>query len=188
MMEIRNPVEKGPMKNRRLILTLALCILAAIYSFPGLVKGAGIGEGVTEDLSQESMLESSVLPGHLRGNLTPARLRVSSYFDPIVAGRLDMVFKPSIDLMEKRSFSLKVTLPGSWDSGLYAPYEESGSQSAGLFATVRLNVLPTRYGSWSVNTGFFFVRKDSSFADQTAFPVEFDHIGSIGTVNISISY
>jgi hypothetical protein len=176
------------MKSRQWMKAiLALVVLVWIAGFQGTGRGEWIGDVLIQDDYQENPLEGGHPFSALLGSMATTRLRMPSYFDPRFSGGLEAALGPSLDLIHRESYSLKLTMPVSWDQGLYAAPDQGGTFSAGLFATIRFKALPARYGSWSLSTGLFLIRKDPGLMDETL-PGDFEGLGRIGTVNISISY
>lgn len=166
---------------------LAIVVFGWIAGLQGPVRGEWIGDGLTENDRLEKPFEGGLLFSALQGSLTTTRFRMLPYFDPRFDGGLDAVLSPSFDLIRRESYSLKLTLPVSWDQGFYGDQYQGGTLSAGLFATLRFKSLPARYGSWSLNTGLFLIRKEPSLVNETLSD-DFESLGRIGTINISISY
>lgn len=118
-----------------------------------------------------------------------ALLRLGASYDPLTVGCLALGAKPWLDLIDKSSYSLKLSLPVTRGYDFYGWHEDGGNfPSAGLMASVRLKSLPARYGSWTLSTGLFLIRRDQSPSDQPARLGDFEYTGGIGTVNISIIY
>ncbi len=166
---------------------LAIVVFVWVAGFQGPARGQWIRDGLTENDQLEKPFESDLLFSPLQRNLTTNRFRMPLYFDPMFSGGLDAALRPSVDLIDRGSYSLKLTLPVLWDQGHYGAQDDGGTLGAGLFATFRLNVLPARYGSWSLNTGLFLIRKEPNIVDQIL-PGDLESLGRIGTINISISY
>jgi hypothetical protein len=124
----------------------------------------------------------------LRGSAQGSEiLRSSESHDPLTVGILALGVNPWLDLLDKTSYSLKLSLPITWRPGFYGYHEEGGnSLSAGLLASVQLKAVPPRYGSWILSTGVFLIKEPGSL-DQSLFG-EFEYAGRVGTVNIRIVY
>jgi hypothetical protein len=116
-------------------------------------------------------------------------LQYSSAADPVAVGCLALGATPWLDLIDKKSYSLKFSLPLTWRS--YSPHwhHEAGySLGAGFLASLQLKSLPPRLGSWRLNTGLFYIRKDPISLSQVVHAVNSENGGGIGAINISIVY
>lgn len=110
-------------------------------------------------------------------------LLYSATQDPFPMGCLALGVKPSLDLIDKTSYSLKLSLPLSkWDGG------EDHFLGAGFLASVQLKSLPERFGSWTLSTGFFYIRKDPLSLNEFVHAVNYENAGGMGAINISIIY
>ncbi|RJR33717.1 MAG: hypothetical protein C4576_27430 [Desulfobacteraceae bacterium] len=111
-----------------------------------------------------------------------------SVADSIPVGYAELGVKPWLDLLDKNSYSLKLSLPLTWGPSFYKWHDDEGQfLGAGLFASLQLKTLPPRYGQWTLNTGFFYVRKELSAFNQE-YSAHADNVGGIGAINISITY
>lgn len=125
----------------------------------------------------------------LHGRVPGATILLSSPAgDPITVGYLAVGVKPWLDLIDKASYSLKLSLPLTGGSNFYNWHEGDSFLGGGLFASVQLKSLPPRLGSWTLNTGLFFIRKDPISPNQAFFALDSENAGSIGAINISIVY
>ena len=116
-------------------------------------------------------------------------LRYSATPDPFPMGCLALGVKPSLDLIDKTSYSLKLSLPLAcgpyffkWDG------EEDHFLGAGFLASVQLKSLSQRFGSWTLSTGFFYIRKDPLSLNEFVHAVNYENAGGMGAINISIIY
>lgn len=136
-------------------------------------------------------LESMTVSQPLLGGISlSGRLRSPSW-DLMDWGQT-LTLKPSLELIDKSSYSLKLSLPLTLEP-LFMGFLEEGSPGlfppTGLMASLRLKSFPTRYGSWTLNTGLFFLLRDQNNPESP--PLFGNPEGGfmgIGTVNISISY
>lgn len=116
-------------------------------------------------------------------------LLFSASEDPFTMGSLAPGIEPWLDLLDRASYSLKLSFPISGDSDSYGWDKDGGGfLSAGFLASVRFKSLPGRYGSWILNTGFFLIRKEQNSWDQPSRFDDSEYTGGIGTLNISIIY
>lgn len=163
-------------------LFLILCFPSVLLSFPQATCAADQRERIFLEFGRSAESLDATMPD-------VARLGLPAPYDPFTVGSLALGVKPWLDLLDKSSYSLKLSLPVSRGPVFYG-WQEEGSNflSAGFLASMRLKSLPARYGSWTVSTGLFLIRRDHNLLEQPTHFGDLENTGGIGTVNISITY
>jgi len=170
------------------------CLLAWFLLFLSLPLMVWIGSGSpagAADPLENPFPHFGLLNEPFQGRVTgPSILLLSpSAADPVAVGCLALGVKPWLNLIDKASYSLKLSLPLTWGPSFERWYDNGGSiLGGGFFASVQLKSLPPRFGSWTLSTGLFYIRKDPVSQEQVVFATDLENGGGIGAINISIVY